>query len=549
MLANVFTKASADRTTGMAVGAAVIGLMLWAGMAVYRDIDLAIYESLPPAMLNLMGIPEGADAASMAFGAIYTLMGALTLGGIAISIGAASIAGEERDGTIGLLLGNPVSRVGVYLSKAGALVLIALIGAAVLWGAAYLVPWSLSVDMGAMEIEALMVHLFASTLFYGFFAMGIGGWTGRRGVASGAAAGLMVAGYLAAGIIPLIAELDGWEALAPWHWFDGNQPVLNGVAWGDVGLLLGGAVLFVAAGFVAVRRRDLRSGGNGASVLDRLRDDPRTSAIVDRLSGTALVGSIFVKSITDHQAVAIVAGIAMFVMGIIMGPTYAFIPDETWAAFEQMPDVLVAMIGGTGFSTPEGFFQAEIFSITAPIAIGVVTIVMGARALGGEERQRTMGLLLASPIPRRRIVLEKFGAIAVHAVIVGVATFIGTWAGIAIADVDLSFEGVLAASMLLVCFGIFLGAVALGLSAATGIVPVATYGTVGVGLLSYFAWAFLPVNERLADWARLSPFHYFLGSDPLVDGMAWGHAGILLGLSMLIVGISLPFFDRRDLHR
>ena len=53
MLANVFAKASADRTTGMAVGAAVIGLMLWAGMAVYRDIDLAIYDSLPP------GSPSG----------------------------------------------------------------------------------------------------------------------------------------------------------------------------------------------------------------------------------------------------------------------------------------------------------------------------------------------------------------------------------------------------------------------------------------------------------------------------------------------------------
>ena len=549
MLANVFTKSSSDRAVGMVVGAAVIGLMLWAGMAVYRDIDLAIYDSLPPAMRNLMGIPEGADAASMAFGAIYTLMGALTLGGIAISIGASSIAGEERDGTIGLLLGNPVSRTGVYVSKAAALVLLAAMGTGVLWGAAYVVPWSLSVDMGAMEIEALMVHLFANTLLYGFLALAIGGWTGRRGVASGAAAGVMVSGYLAAGIIPLIEQADGWERLAPWYWFDGSQPVLNGVEWGHVSVLLGGVVVLGAVGFVGVRRRDLRAGGNGGSLLDRLRENPRLGAIVDRIAGSARVGSVFSKTISDHQVVAIVTGVVMFYMGLMMGPVYAFIPEDTWGAFEQLPDVLVAMIGGADFATAEGFFQAEIFSITAPIAIGVVAVIMGARALAGEERQRTMGLLLASPITRRRVVLEKFGAIVVHSSVVGVGTFLGTWAGIAIAGVDLSLGGVAAASVLLVCFGIFLGGLALALSAATGIAAVATYGTVGIGLVSYFAWAFLPVNERLADWAQLSPFHYFLGSEPLVNGMAWGDAAILLGLSVLIVGISLPFFDRRDLHR
>jgi ABC-2 type transport system permease protein len=549
MLANVFTKSSSDRATGMVVGAAVIGLMLWAGMAVYRDIDLAIYDSLPPAMRNLMGIPEGADAASMAFGAIYTLMGALTLGGIAISIGASSIAGEERDGTMGLLLGNPVSRTGVYGSKAGALVLLAALGTGVMWGAAYVVPWSLSVDMGAMEIEALMVHLFANTLLYGFLALAIGGWTGRRGVASGAAAGVMVAGYLAAGIIPLIEQADGWERLAPWYWFDGSQPVLNGVEWGHVSVLLGGVVVLCAVGFLGVRRRDLRAGGNGGSMLDRLRENPRLGAIVERIAGSARVGSVFAKTISDHQVVAIVSGVVMFYLGLMMGPVYAFIPDDTWGAFEQLPDVLVAMIGGADFATAEGFFQAEIFSITAPIAIGVVTIVMGARALAGEERQRTMGLLLASPITRRRVVLEKFGAIVVHASVVGVGTFVGTWAGIAIAGVELSLGGVAAASVLLVCFGIFLGALSLALSAASGIAAVATYGTVGIGLVSYFAWAFLPVNERLADWAQLSPFHYFLGSEPLVNGLAWGDAAILLGLSLIVVGISLPFFDRRDLHR
>ncbi len=549
MLANVFTRASSERLPVMVAGSAVIGVMLWAAMAVYRDIDLAIYESLPPAMRSLMGIAEGADAASMAFGAVYTLMGAFTLAGVAISFGAGAIAGEERDGTLGLLLGNPVSRAGVYASKAGALVLVSLVGTVVLWASGYLVPWTLSVAMGTMEVEAFMVHLFANTLFYGFLAMAIGGWSGRRGAASGISAVVMVAGYLAAGIIPLVEELEGWERLAPWHWFDGAQPLLDGADAADLGMLLGGSTVFAVVGWLGVRRRDLRAGGNGPSLLERLRGNARLGAMLDRLAGSARVGSIFSKTLSDHRVLGIATGAVMFGMGLMMGPTYAFIPDATWEAFSQFPDILLAMIGGGDYSTPAGFIQAEVFSITAPIAVGVVAVVMGSRALAGEERDRTLGLLLSSPVPRRRVAIEKLGAIVVHVVIVGVGTFAGTWTGIVVSDVDLTLDGVLAASLLLVCFGIFLGALSLGLSAATGRRAAAVYGTIATALASYFAWAFLPVNERLAEWARLSPYHYFLGSAPLANGMAWGDAALLLLLSSVLVIGSLPLLERRDLHR
>ncbi|NND84095.1 MAG: ABC transporter permease subunit [Acidimicrobiia bacterium] len=549
MLANVLTKSTSDRTIAILVGTGTIALMLLAGMAVYRDIDVSIYDALPPAMRELMGIPEGADAASLAFGAIYSLMGAFTLAGLAISIGASSIAGEERDGTMGLLLGNPLSRRGVLSSKAGALVLLAAVGTAVLWLAAYVVPAILSVEMGAMAVEALMLHMFANTLFYGAMAMAISAWTGNRAAASGATIAVMVTGYLASGILPLIEEADGWELLAPWYYFEGSTPVVNGVDWGHLSVLGGGVLVFLAVAFVGVQRRDLRSRSTRRTVFDRLRDNPRTAAVMERIAGGARVQSVLTKTLSDHQAIMVVTSMVMFYMGLIMGPIYAFIPEATWEAFASFPDVLMAMIGGTDFSTPAGFFQAEIFAITAPIAIGVLTIVMGAKGLAGEEKDRTMGLLLATPITRRRVLVEKFGAMVIHTIIFGVATFFGTWIGVLISGVDLGVGGILAATALLVLFGLLLGAVALLLSAATGRTGIATYGAIGVGVLSYFAWSFLPINERLADWAQLSPFHYFLGSDPLTEGMAWGDAGVLIGLTLLLVALAVPLFDRRDLHR
>ncbi|MDX1468338.1 MAG: hypothetical protein R3258_03265, partial [Acidimicrobiia bacterium] len=55
-----------------------------------------------------------------------------------------------------------------------------------------------------------------------------------------------------------------------------------------------------------------------------------------------------------------------------------------------------------------------------------------------------------------------------------------------------------------------------------------------------------PLSERFASWARLSPFHYYLGSDPLVNGMHWGHAAVLAGLFAILIVVSMPLFERRD---
>jgi beta-exotoxin I transport system permease protein len=58
----------------------------------------------------------------------------------------------------------------------------------------------------------------------------------------------------------------------------------------------------------------------------------------------------------------------------------------------------------------------------------------------------------------------------------------------------------------------------------------------------------LPFNDTLAGWARAQPFHYYLTSDPLLDGMDWGHAAVLAGATVVLVVLSVPLFRRRDLR-
>jgi ABC-2 type transport system permease protein len=178
----------------------------------------------------------------------------------------------------------------------------------------------------------------------------------------------------------------------------------------------------------------------------------------------------------------------------------------------------------------------------------VVTITVGARALAGEERRGTMGLLLANPIKRSKIVIEKAWAMVVCAFVVGFATFAGVWFGSLIGGLGMDVGNIAATCLLVTLLGMLIGALALAFSAATGRTKVAVYGSIGAALLFYVISTFFPLNESLAGYVKWSPYYYYLSSNPLLTGMDWGHGAVLTGLTLGLVVLSIVLFQRRDLR-
>ncbi|MFD7408979.1 hypothetical protein ACFV7R_41535 [Streptomyces sp. NPDC059866] len=69
----------------------------------------------------------------------------------------------------------------------------------------------------------------------------------------------------------------------------------------------------------------------------------------------------------------------------------------------------------------------------------------------------------------------------------------------------------------------------------------------GIGILTYAAHTF--AGQLGADWAAyLSPFHYYIGGEPLKHGMQWADAGILAGASAVLVAAGTYRFNHRDLN-
>lgn len=213
-------------------------------------------ESMPPALIEAMGLDAMASAAGFVAATVYTLVGLILALVCAIALGARLIAGQEEDTTLELELGSPVSRSRVYVERLAAVWLVVL--ALTLTITAVLAVMSATLDLGLdpgnLVVASSGYLIYVGTL--GTIAFAVGAATGRRGIALGAASAVAVLGYLLAYLGPL-ADVGWMEDLSPFGWYSAADPLLTGDGWGGFTLLLGLAALVAAAGFWRFTRRDL----------------------------------------------------------------------------------------------------------------------------------------------------------------------------------------------------------------------------------------------------------------------------------------------------
>lgn len=543
MNAAVLRRGLADGWRGLAIAAAAVSAMLVLGLVVYQDIDLSIYDALPQAVRAVMGIPDSADASVLAYNEMLAAIGAMALVGVAVAIGAHAIAGEEANRTLHVTLGAPVSRASYALSRAAALVVLVVGASLVLWGAAELAPVLLGIDIGDSRLAALMAHLGANAIFHGSLAFAVGAATGRKGLAAAVGAGVMVLGWLGAGLLPLWREGSAdWIA---WTWFNGSTPLVNGIDAGHLALLLGGAMLLLALGVARFSRRELRLHQGGVPLRERLRGLPAAGRI---LRATGRGGTLFGLRFAAHRTLLIaVAGLMGVLMGFLMGPLYTSMAADLTQFTASFPESMVAMFGGGDMSTPAGFLHIETMGMMAPIAVILVATAAASGGVAGEERSGRLSGLLARPVSRARVYWTTALTMGSYVAVVSAALFLGLWAGIAVGGLDVGVADVAAACVLLTCLGWFFGAFALALSAASGHPGVAVWGTVGVAVVAYFGYTLLMAagREELGWW---SPLRAYLYGPPLEVGLQWWQPVWLLVGTALLLGAGLPLFVRRDLR-
>src|SRR3989304_5752380 len=74
---------------------------------------------------------------------------------------------------------------------------------------------------------------------------------------------------------------------------------------------------------------------------------------------------------------------------------------------EGLPEALLALIGENDLLSPAGYLNSQLFGAIVPLLFIFYGVGAGAGAIAGEEENRTLDLLLANPVGRTRVVVEK----------------------------------------------------------------------------------------------------------------------------------------------
>ena len=551
MLRSVFLKSLRDRWVGAVVAVDSLFLVAWMGLWAYSDIgDDAneFFNTMPEAYRALFGLAEEGGLAGLMFAQVNNFMGPLILGGIAVSIGAAAIAGEERRGTMDVLGAVPRSRVRLLGSKLAALVTITVVAGALTYIGNLAAVALTGVDAGGVHLGAAAVHLVALALFFGAFALAVGAWTGQQQVASGAATALLVVSFLGAGLLPLIDSLADVARIFPWYYMSAHQPLLNGVHAGDLAVLLGGAAVLAGLAFVGITRRDLRRGEASTPLLERLRGVPMLQSSLERLSGSGATTGVVAKTMSEARPIAIIAGGGLFFMLVVMGPMFLAIKDSIGDLVSSMPEEILAIVGFVDYTRAEGWYHGESMTILVPVAVLVVAISMAVRSLAGEERSRWADVLLANPVSRATLAWRKAAAMVLMVALIGALAAAGIAVGNLVSGLDMSYVRILETGLLIAGFGWCVGAVAFFAGAATGRTQFALGAGVGVAVLGWGLQSFAAVSDALKPWAPASPYYYLLNNYPLDNGLVPWHLAVLVGSAAVLLAAGVALYTRRDLR-
>ncbi|MCP4307421.1 MAG: ABC transporter permease subunit [bacterium] len=241
---------------------------------------------------------------------------------------------------------------------------------------------------------------------------------------------------------------------------------------------------------------------------------------------------------------------------ILVGLTIAVYPtirddaDTFTQLLESMPSGMMSFFGSsevTELLSPSGFLNSRVNASIGSIVLAVFAISIGTAAIAGDEDRRTMDLLLATPTPRHRIVLERFAAMTTLVLVVAFVVLVVMTIGSFVVDMELSIANMIASNFMLALLALVFGSLALAIGGLTGRRSVTVAAAAGATVATYFINGLAELVDSLQGLQKLTPFYWLQRANPLRDGLSIEDTIIMLLVIAVSLGIAVWGFQRRDI--
>lgn len=249
--------------------------------------------------------------------------------------------------------------------------------------------------------------------------------------------------------------------------------------------------------------------------------------------------SVYTQALRDQRRSLLIWAVALAAVVFFYVPSYRTYRDQ--GVLDLKPNGMLDAMGVSDFASPVGYLNSTMFSLMGPLLLIIFAAGAGARTAGQEE-SGVLDLLLAQPIGRASLLLQRFAALATATAFLAGVFLLALLGAVSAGGLDVAGGNIAAAVTGLGLLALLFGTLALLIGAVTGRRSFAIAGSAGLAVLSYFA------NTLGADWLRhLSPFYHFNGGTPLANGWQWAGPAVLAGLTAIAAAAGARRFGRRDL--
>ena len=263
-----------------------------------------------------------------------------------------------------------------------------------------------------------------------------------------------------------------------------------------------------------------------------------------------MLSNLFLKTLRDQRKSMMwwAIGFAVFsAITVAFYPSFKDAPEITELFDEDSALIRVFSGGFTDLASPEGFLNSQLYALLVPIMFIIFAISQGSGAIAGEEERGTLDTLLSDPTTRLEVLAHKLGAMIATILALGVVLWLSVVVVAVAIGVDVSQTGVIAVTLSGVLLGAAFGALGLALGSAWGKRGRSIGISGAVAVAGYFTYALAPIVEGLESAKYVTPFYYYIGADPLVNGLSLAHAGVLVALTSALVAVAAVTLQRRDL--
>jgi ABC-2 type transport system permease protein len=554
MLRNVFTKTIWDRKRSMVwwtIGMVALTAWLVAVYPVIRDSEAmqSFLDDFPPELMAMFGIDPDVYLTGAGYlqAQLFSFMAPIILIAFAIGFGVAATAGEEKAGTMDMLLSLPISRTSIILQKAAVMVLLTGILSFAIAATLIVLDPVVGLGLSADGVIAVTTGLWLLGLTFGGVTMVVGAFTGSPSTAGGVAAFLSILAWFINSFSALYDWLEIPSKLSPFSWYLHDLPLLHGFNSGLIWLVIASTGATALAGVLFARRNI----GTERTLVPEVAAGSDSKMTPPR--STWLLHDIFGKTVWDRRRTVWYWAIGLATMSFITFAAWPTMSENTEALeglVNSMPKEVLAMFGITdpgALATPQGFISSRTYGSIGPTVVIVFAITAMTAFVAREESSGQLDLVISNPVKRSVVIPEKTtGVVTLLGVIVLFLTIVA-FAGSAIWDMGFDPVSIVAANVGLGFLGLSFWGIAVALWSLLGSSGPAVGITSALAVAAFFMNGLGAIVEGLAFMRYLSPFYWYLGDTvPLAKGFTFGYLALAV-LALVGSAIATRRFDTRDL--